>query len=589
MLLIELCLTVLVVPLALLAPRLADRWFTWIERRISQFAVRRKLAVLTILLLALAARVAVLPIEPIPQPGIHDEFSYLLMADTFAHGRVSNPTHPMWVHFETFHVNQQPTYCSKFFPAQGLFLTLGQTVFHHPFWGVWLSTGLMCAAICWALQGWMPPGWAFLGGILAIIRLGTFSYWANGYWGGAVAAIGGALVLGAFPRIKRRGRVRDALILGLGLAVLGNNRPYEGVFYSAPILLALAMFILRSKDPMASMRRVFLPLGIVLVVTLSAMGYYFWRCTGSPLSPPYTVNVKAYEAAPLLPWQDLKPTPTYRYLVMERFYTSWPIQQYYEARHSPAVHMLARLLKGGLFFVGPALGLPWLFLGWILPYGMSLRQFGHKTGLLLATCFLSGIGLSIPVYFEPHYAAPVCCAFYALELQALRRIREWDRHGKQKGRALARYLITACILLFAIRGFAGRLHLTELPDFLQTWSVSRTGNFARARILDSLGRQPGQHLVIIRYDSDHDPNQEWVYNGADIDGSKVVWARDMGEAQNLELIRYFKDRKVWLLEPDLTPPKLSAYSIIQSSTAYDPTAKLDTVSHPSSSYAPEVR
>src|SRR5713101_5287157 len=268
MLLIEICLTALAVPLAFLAPRLGDRWFTWIERRVSHFAAHRRLAVLTIFVLALAGRVAVLPIEPIPQPAMHDEFSYLLNADTFAHGRLTNPTHPMWMHFETFHVNQQPTYSSMYYPAQGLFLAFGQVVFGHPFWGVWLSVGLMCAAFCWALQEWMPPGWAFLGGILAVIRLGTFSYWANSYWGGAVAAIGGALVLGAFPRIKRRRSVRDALILGLGLAILGNSRPYESVFYSAPILVALALFLFRSKYPLTYMRRIVLPLGIVLVITL---------------------------------------------------------------------------------------------------------------------------------------------------------------------------------------------------------------------------------------------------------------------------------------------------------------------------------
>src|SRR6266849_4276545 len=352
MLLIEFCLTVLAVPLAFLASRLADRRFTWVERRVSRFAARRRLAVLTIFLLALAARVAVLPIEPMPHPGIHDEFSYLLMADTFAHGRVTNPTHPMWVHFETFHVNQQPTYSSIYYPAHGLFLAFGQVVFGHPFWGLWLSVGLMCAAFCWALQGWMPPAWAFLGGVLAIVRLGIFSYWANSYWGGAVAGIGGALVLGAFPRIKRRLRVRDALILGLGLAILGNSRPYESVFYSAPILVALALFILRSKDAVARTRRILLPLGAILVITLSAMGYYFWQCTGSPLRPPYTVNFRTYEVAPLFPWQGMEPTPTYRHLVMEKFYSGWPVQQYNEARHAPAAHLLVRLLKGGLFFVG---------------------------------------------------------------------------------------------------------------------------------------------------------------------------------------------------------------------------------------------
>ena len=71
----------------------------------------------------------------------------------------------------------------------------------------------------------------------------------------------------------------------------------------------------------------------------------------------------------------------------------------------------------------------------------------------------------------------------------------------------------------------------------------------------------GPQLVIVDYGPHHDVDWEWVWNGADIDGSKVVWARDMGTAANKELVDYFKNRRVWQLNGDDPRPELKAYEL----------------------------
>src|SRR5882672_7415781 len=202
-----------------------------LERFGKSLAARRGLSVFLIGFSLLVIRTAVIPVSGIPLPHGHDEYSYLLAGDTFAHGRLTNPPHPMWIHFETFHVIWHPTYMSMYPPGEGLVLAFGELL-GNAWIGQLLAASLMCGAICWMLQGWIPPGWAFLGGVLAVARLGLLSYWTNGYWAACLPALGGALVLGALPRIEHHRRWRDAAIMAVGLFILANSRPYEGLLLS---------------------------------------------------------------------------------------------------------------------------------------------------------------------------------------------------------------------------------------------------------------------------------------------------------------------------------------------------------------------
>ena len=208
-----------------------------------RLAHRRGLSLLFVAGLTLSLRAFLIPVIGIPLPNWNDEFSYLLAANTFTAGRLTNPTHPMWAHFESFQIIMCPTYMSMYAPGQGLVLAAGKVLGGHPWVGIWVATAVLCAVLCWMLQGWFSPVWALFGGILAVFHLGILSYWMNSYWCPAVAAIGGALVLGAIPRLRARLRIRDSILLALGLAIMANSRPYEGLVFSIAVGIALPFWL----------------------------------------------------------------------------------------------------------------------------------------------------------------------------------------------------------------------------------------------------------------------------------------------------------------------------------------------------------
>jgi hypothetical protein len=540
-------LTVIFGVLALLAPQLGEKIFRRIEQSLSRFAQRKTLAIIVLFFAVIALRLLVLPVLPVPVPGIHDEFSYLLMADTFAHGRLANPPHAMWISFETFHVNWFPKYASMYPPAQGFALAPGQIV-GHPWIGVLLSDAAMCAAILWMLQGWFPARWAFLGGVLVALKFAVASDWMNSYWGGATAAIGGALVLGALPRIAKGSKRRDAILLGLGVAILANSRPYEGLLLCIPAALWFFSWLIgKTKSRHAlrvRLRSVVAPLAVVLVLTAAFMGYYNWRLTGNPLLLPHVLNTRTYHTTGLFLWDHKKPEMRYRNQQFEEFYNDWERENYdntWADMWRVSVEKLGRC-SITYFWVGEVLLLP------ALP---SLFR-DRKMRLLIAAFVLVTVGVFAVIWSNAHYAAPLTCVIFALAVQTIRHLRTMRIGIRPVGLALSRAVVLLLALDTAV--YVSFRMCSPLP-----WTCQ--GDPSRAAIAEKLQGTPGKHLIMVRYEKDnHNIHDEWVYNGAEIDNAKVLWARELDAQQNATLFAYFKDRKIWLVTPDSDNTYLERYT-----------------------------
>lgn len=435
---------------------------------------------------------------------------------------------------------------SKYPPAQGAMLALGKRI-GHPWIGVVLGMSLFCGCLLWMLQGWFPPRWALLGAALAFFRFGLFSYWINTYWGGAIPAMGGALVLGALPRILRRQRPRDAVLLGLGIAILANSRLLEGFLFCIPVAIYLAWWTLGTKSAgwRANLARVCAPLLLVLIPTAAFMGYYNWRLTGKPFLLPYVLNDRTYSPPPPFIWQSLAPPIHQQDPQMENFYNGWARMYWLRSRF--AFHERAE--KFAYFFLWPELGISLLALPWFWKdkrIRFLLLQF--------AFCFA---GLLVVVWFEPHYAAPLLAALMAIVVQGMRHLRRWRTPRRAWGVGVTRAVLifsVAMNLVYAAEAF-GNPRLRSFVAPAGAWGAE--GNLARARVEAELAARPGAQLAIVRYLPES--SGEWVYNGADIDHARVVWAREIPGMDMRPLLRYFRGRSVWLVEPTQDGARVSPY------------------------------
>jgi len=494
-------------------------------------ASRRGHAVTFAFLLPIVVRIALLPAMPMPLPKIADEFGHLLVADTFAEGRVTNAPHPLWQHFETLYVLQGPTYASIYPVAQGAVLAAAKVAGLHPWFGVCLSVGLMCGAICWMLQAWLPPSWALAGSLVVASRIAIDSYWMNSYWGGAVACAGGALMLGALPRMFQRKRVLDTLPFATGTLIVVQSRPFEGLLLCIPIAVWIAIRLFREsrEGRVQLVTRVMLPLLLACTTIVFATLYYNQRVTGSNLLP-YQLHQKIYGTPQNLRWgADVSGAP--RAQVHRDIRDNFEWQRDVFLRQIPVTGLWSRLQDKlddfWRFFLGPSLLIPILLFGMAKPVRV----------LFILSAFVLTVAAVLYPFFFPHYAAPLFGATIAIALYGIRRLGSW-----------APLLIAASVSSAVVSGAA--------------WAVCRAAYedaTPRSRIEEQLNKLGGSHLVFVRYGVVHDFHQSWIYNAADIDGAQIVWARDLGADANKGLLEYYPGRRAWLAEVDDPSSLLFAY------------------------------
>jgi hypothetical protein len=536
--------------------------------RFERFAANQPRALALVGCTSILVGVLLVGVGRLPIPRIHDEFSYLLAADTFAHGRATNPAHPLWVHFESFHIIQQPTYSSKYPVGQGMALAAGQLLTRYPIVGVWLSIAAACMAVCWMLRAWVSPSWALVGGLLAAMHPQVMR-WNHNYWGGAIAMLGGALLVGAARRLVDRPQARHAIAAGLGLALLANSRPFEGALLGLLVGGVVLIWLISPAGPpwRVSLARVIAPVLGVLVATGAAMGYHHWRVTGDPLLMPYVLHEETYAVAPPFGWQRMRQPPSYHHDVIRRYWVEgWERGSTPESRHpvaAPATviapnfarsfrrNRWVRRYRVGMEALGRAYGLN---LGLVLVLvGLPLLVRDRAMQVAGAVLALGSAGVLLGSWFQPHYAAPLVGLAFLLPVAAMQAL--WTRRA-------GRYLVVGALLL------GGAMFVRHVGLIAETdRQTAGTWFSERARIQADLESSGKKSLVVVRYQPDHFVIEEWVYNDADIDASPVVWAREMDAAHNEQLLEYFGTRRIWLLEADVQPWRLVPYPQASSARA----------------------
>jgi hypothetical protein len=367
--------------------------------------------------------------------------------------------------------------------------------------------------------------------------------------------------------LRNSWRARDAVLLGAGLGAHWLARPYETLFLCLGVMLFFAPLAKTLASAWRPLSRAAL---IATLAALPAIGASLAQdraVTGNWLKMPEMLSQEQYGIPAALTFLP-DPVP-HRALTADQE-DEYRIQMLFKgAKTETAANYLRRLRDNAhyyrFFFLPPAyLALPLVF-----------TAIGEWTvAWTLATLAVFALGTNFFPAFQYHYLGGVACLLLLVGIVALRQLARFRLPA-------AGLLAVMCAAHFV---FWYDAHLLESSDAVRGllsqeasmgwWmSIDQVHPNAHESVRARLADVPGKQLVFVHYYRPrHLFEDEFVYNDADVSGSRIVWARDLGAAENEKLMRYYPDRKVWLLEPEFRLPRLRPYSTATAPAPARPTS-----------------
>jgi hypothetical protein len=212
-----------------------------------------------------------------------DELAYIFQAQTYAEGRLWADPPPMAAALQFPHLwNLNGKWVSQYLPGWSIVMTPA-AVLGAPLWLVNPLLGAATVGVFFALaRQYVTRETAWTG--LAVLAASAFFLMTYGsYFNHGLTTLAGLAFALFGCRYGREGRVRDALLAGACIGVMGLTRPQNALVFAAPFVV----FLVLAKDRRAGL----FWFGLGGAPFLAALLAYDAAITGNPFKPVQAMMV----------------------------------------------------------------------------------------------------------------------------------------------------------------------------------------------------------------------------------------------------------------------------------------------------------